>query len=110
MSLGLMVVLGSPILCAVIWVIRYTGQWFYFYVWFFLCITSIFLMTVYPVYIAPLFNKVRMNSFGTKWKKQEHARKYHSYFWIFEKRKCRVNYDIIEPKLGLQDSEVTPNT
>ena len=20
---------------------------------------------------------------GTKWKKQEHARKYHSYFWVF---------------------------
>jgi hypothetical protein len=59
-----MVVLGSPILCAVIWVIRYTGQWFYFYVWFFLCVTSIFLMTIYPVYIAPLFNKVRIIKFS----------------------------------------------
>ena len=64
----------------------------------------------YPKDMVVLFNKVRMNSFGTKWKKQEHARKYHSYFWVFEKKKCRVNYDFIEPILGLQDSEVTPNT
>jgi hypothetical protein len=64
----------------------------------------------YPKDMVVLFNKVRMNSFGTKWKKQEHARKYHSYFWIFEKRKCRVNYDFIEPTLDLPDSEVYPNT
>lgn len=51
----------------------------------------------YPKDMIVLFNKVRMNSFGTKWKKQEHARKYHSYFWVFEKRKCRVTYDFITP-------------
>lgn len=30
--------------------------------------------------------KNRMNSFGGRWKKQQHARKYHSYFWVFQKR------------------------
>jgi len=25
---------------------------------------------------------------------QKHARKYHSYFWVFEKTKCKVNYEI----------------
>jgi len=27
-------------------------------------------------------------------KKQNHARKFHSYFWVFEKRNCLVSYDI----------------
>lgn len=30
--------------------------------------------------------KNRMNSFGGRWKTQQHARKYHSYFWVFQKR------------------------
>ena len=29
-------------------------------------------------------------------KKQSHARKYHSYFWVFEKKTCRVPYEIDE--------------
>ena len=29
-------------------------------------------------------------------KKQSHARKYHCYFWVFEKKTCRVPYDIDE--------------
>lgn len=35
----------------------------------------------------------RPNSFGDKWKKQHHARKYHSYFIVFEKIKQKVNYE-----------------
>lgn len=42
-----------------------------------------------------LLAKNRINSFGTKWKKQEHARKYHSYFWVLKKTKNRVNYDFL---------------
>jgi hypothetical protein len=64
----------------------------------------------YPRDLFILFNKVRMNSFGTKWKKQEHARKYHSYFWVFEKRKSRVTYDFSSLESNLPDSEATPNT
>jgi hypothetical protein len=30
--------------------------------------------------------KSRINSFGGKWHTQRHARKYHSYFWVLEKR------------------------
>ena len=29
-------------------------------------------------------------------KKQSHARKFHSYFWVFEKRECKVPYDIYD--------------
>lgn len=39
-----------------------------------------------------LTSKVRMTSMGGRWKKQQHARKYHSYFIVLEKRKPRVNY------------------
>jgi len=63
----------------------------------------------YPRDMFILHNKVRINSFGTKWTKQEHARKYHSYYWIFEKVKPRVKYDFITPIIE-QDSEEFPNT
>jgi STE24 endopeptidase len=52
----LMVVIGTPVFSVMIYVIRVSGEQFYFYVWAFLCLVSILLMTVYPVYIAPLFN------------------------------------------------------
>ena len=53
----------------------------------------------YPRDMFVLVNNVRINSFGTKWTKQEHARKYHSYFWVFEKVKPRVGYDFV-PSIG----------
>lgn len=49
----------------------------------------------YPRDMFVLTSNVRINSFGTKWTKQEHARKYHSYFWVFEKVKPKVKYDFI---------------
>ena len=52
-----MVAFSLPILPVVIWIIRSGGVYFYFYVWIFLCLVSVFLMTIYPVWIAPLFNK-----------------------------------------------------
>lgn len=50
----------------------------------------------YPKDLFILLAKMRINSFGTKWTKQEHARKYHSYFWVFEKIKPRVKYTFNE--------------
>ena len=50
----------------------------------------------YPKDLFILHNKVRLNSFGSRWLKQEHARKYHSYFWVFEKIKPKVIYDLIK--------------
>lgn len=37
--------------------------------------------------------KSKMTSFGGKWKTQQHAMKYHSYWWAFEKKKSRVDYE-----------------
>jgi len=51
-------------------------------------------MGFYPRDLFTLIAKVRLNSFGGKWKKQEHARKYNCFFWVFEKVKPRVNYSI----------------
>jgi hypothetical protein len=48
----------------------------------------------YPKDLFILIAKHRLNSFnGGKWKNQFHARKYHSYFWVFQKQKCRVDYE-----------------
>jgi hypothetical protein len=50
----------------------------------------------YPKDLFILTSNVRVNAFnGKKWTKQYHARKYHSYFWIFEKIKPKVTYDFI---------------
>ena len=47
----------------------------------------------YPKDLFILVANLRINSFGTKWTKQEHARKYHSYFIILQKTKPKVKYD-----------------
>jgi len=46
----------------------------------------------YPRDLFILLAKMRINSFGGKWNSQHHARKYHSYFWVFEKTKPKVKY------------------
>jgi hypothetical protein len=47
----------------------------------------------YPKDLFILLAKMRINSFGGRWNKQEHARKYHSYFIVLQKTKPKVNYD-----------------
>ena len=47
----------------------------------------------YPKDLFILVAKNRLNSFGGKWTKQEHARKHHSYFLIFQKVTPKVNYE-----------------
>jgi hypothetical protein len=46
----------------------------------------------YPRDLFILLAKMRINSFGGKWNSQHHARKYHSYFWVFEKTTPKVKY------------------
>jgi len=48
----------------------------------------------YPKDLFILIAKHRINSFGSKWTKQEHARKHHSYYWVFEKVKPKVDYGV----------------
>lgn len=42
----------------------------------------------YPKDLFLLLAKNRLND----GREQQHARKYHSYFWVFEKTKCKVDY------------------
>ena len=69
-------------------------------------------MGFYPKDLFILVANLRINSFGTKWTKQEHARKYHSYFWVFQKTKPKVKYDFsnIESYSIELDSEESPST
>lgn len=50
----------------------------------------------YPKDLFILTASNRINSFGGKWTKQMHSRKYHSYFFVFQKTKPKVNYDFLE--------------
>jgi len=56
-SLGLMAVIGLPILVAMMHIIAWGGPYFYVYVWLFMSFISFFMMIIYPHVIAPLFNK-----------------------------------------------------
>jgi hypothetical protein len=42
----------------------------------------------YPKDLFILLAKSRLSN----WKTQKHGRKFHSYFWVFEKRESKVNY------------------
>jgi STE24 endopeptidase len=56
-SLALTMGIGFPIVSIVVWLVRWGGPYFYFYVWTFLFVVSVIMMTIFPVWIAPLFNK-----------------------------------------------------
>lgn len=48
---------------------------------------------LYPKDLFILLAKNRINAFnGEKWKNQYHARKHHSYFWVFSNTSCGVDY------------------
>jgi STE24 endopeptidase len=57
-SQALMVVLGSPILAAVLKIIKATGNQAFYYVWLFAIFMQMFMVSVYPILILPLFNKL----------------------------------------------------
>ncbi|KAH0542212.1 hypothetical protein FGG08_003334 [Glutinoglossum americanum] len=54
----LMVVLGSPILSGFLKIIQKTGTSFFYYLWLFAVVIQIFAITIYPILILPLFNKL----------------------------------------------------
>jgi len=49
--------LGLPLVLAVLWLMSKMGQWWWLYVWLVWVGFSVFMLAVYPAYIAPLFNK-----------------------------------------------------
>lgn len=53
----LSIVLGPPIVAALIVMVQKGGPYLAIYLWAFMFVLSIVMMTIYPVLIAPLFNK-----------------------------------------------------
>ena len=60
-GLGLMAVIGGPFLSLLLGIIKWGGPNFYIYVWAFVFLFSLFMMTVYPVLIMPMFNKYEVS-------------------------------------------------
>lgn len=57
-SLGLTVVLTPPILAGFLAIIQKTGKQFFYYLWLFGAGLQMFMITVWPIFITPLFNKL----------------------------------------------------
>lgn len=55
---ALMVVFGAPILAAFLKIIQSTGTRFFYYLWLFGIGVQMFGITIYPIFILPLFNKL----------------------------------------------------
>jgi STE24 endopeptidase len=56
-GLALTMVIGGPFVSLLLYIIRNAGPYFYVYVWVFVFLFSLFMMTIVPVVIMPLFNK-----------------------------------------------------
>lgn len=55
---ALMVAFGTPILAGFLKIIQSTGTQFFYYLWVFAIAIQVFGITVYPIFIQPLFNKL----------------------------------------------------
>ncbi|XP_009773920.1 CAAX prenyl protease 1 homolog [Nicotiana tabacum] len=56
-GIALAIVIGPPIVAAIIVIVQKGGPYLAIYLWGFMLILSLVMMTIYPVLIAPLFNK-----------------------------------------------------
>lgn len=54
-AIGLLI--GTPVILAVLWLMTAMGNAWWLYVWLFWCAFNLLIMFVYPTWIAPLFNK-----------------------------------------------------
>ncbi|XP_058452035.1 CAAX prenyl protease 1 homolog [Malaya genurostris] len=52
-------ILSVPIVSAIVYIVQIGGDYFFIWLWAFMGVVSLVLITVYPVYIAPLFDKFR---------------------------------------------------
>ena len=51
------VLIGTPLLLAVLWLMAQMGNLWWLYVWLFWCAFNLLILFIYPTWIAPLFNK-----------------------------------------------------
>ena len=55
---ALMVAFGVPLLSAFLAIVQKTGSGFFYYLWLFTVVVSVFMISIYPIAILPLFNKL----------------------------------------------------
>lgn len=55
---ALMVVFGAPLLSGFLAIVQRTGNQFFYYLWLFSIGVQMFGITIYPIFILPLFNKL----------------------------------------------------
>lgn len=55
---ALTIVFGAPLLSGFLAIVQKTGNSFFYYLWLFSLVVSIFAITIYPIAILPLFNKL----------------------------------------------------
>ena len=51
------IVIGAPVILAVLWLMGAMGSAWWFWVWLFWCAFNLLILFIYPTWIAPLFNK-----------------------------------------------------
>ncbi|CAK0780161.1 hypothetical protein CVIRNUC_004953 [Coccomyxa viridis] len=64
-SVGIGLVMMPPVIAAFTWILQHTGPMVPLYLWSFIFGLQIFFMTIYPIAIAPLFNKFSPLEKGT---------------------------------------------
>lgn len=53
----LMIIIGVPLVAAILWLMNQAGQYWWVYAWGLWTAFSLFMIWAYPAFIAPLFNK-----------------------------------------------------
>lgn len=56
-SLILSLIIGVPVLLAILWIMEFLGNWWWLYAWLFITLVQLIIIFMYPTIIAPLFNK-----------------------------------------------------
>ena len=51
------VLIGTPLLLAILWLMAQMGELWWLYAWLFWCAFNLLILFIYPTWIAPLFNK-----------------------------------------------------
>ena len=64
-QVGIGLVMMPPVIAAFTWILQHTGPMVPLYLWGFIFGLQIFFMTIYPIAIAPLFNKFSPLEKGT---------------------------------------------
>ncbi|KAK0078058.1 hypothetical protein PV325_003017 [Microctonus aethiopoides] len=49
--------IGPPLLCGLVWIVKNGGDYFFWYIWLFTVVVTLFMSVIYPEVIAPLFDK-----------------------------------------------------